>query len=323
MRISRRLRRPAIGLFLAAVRLWAVDAYQVSGRIVPKGPAAVYLHGAITPFTASVLADARGRFHFRDVTAGTYTLAVFIVALGETRRTIEVGPSLADARGRVSVTVEVSDNHLEVGDSPQQRSVVSTRQLSIPDRAHREYYEAQKKLAHRDVPAAIAHLEHAVALAPQFAAAWNHLGTIAYQSARYRDAERFFRTALAQDASSFEPMVNLGGVLLNLGELDEALQYNLYAVLSRPRDALANSQLGMTYFALNELTLAQKYLEAARRLDPAHFSHPQLTLAEVHLRRHEPAEAAGELEDFLRQHPDSPRAAAIREAITKLRNPIN
>ena len=100
-------------------------------------------------------------------------------------------------------------------------------------------------------------------------------------------------------------------------------EYNLYAVLTRPNDALANSQLGMTYFAVNNLALAQKYLEIAKRLDPAHFSHPQLTLAEIHLRRNEQALAADELEDFLRQHPDWPRAESIRLAVAKLRNPSN
>jgi tetratricopeptide (TPR) repeat protein len=170
------------------------------------------------------------------------------------------------------------------------------------------------------VPAAITHLERSVELAPQFSTAWNNLGTIAYQSGRYQDAERYFRRSLQQDRQAFEPLVNLGGVLLTLGKLDQALEYNLEAVLSRPNDALANSQLGLTYFAVNNLPLAQKYLETAKRLDPAHFSHPQLTLAEIHLRRQEASMAADELEDFLRRHPDWPKAAEMRAAIAKLRS---
>ena len=100
---------------------------------------------------------------------------------------------------------------------------------------------------------------------------------------------------------------------------EEALRFNLYAVLSRPNDALANAQLGMTYFAVGSLDLAEKYLVVARKLDPGHFSHPQLTLAEVYLRRKQYAQAAGELEDFLRRHPDWAGAAKMRDAIAGLR----
>jgi tetratricopeptide (TPR) repeat protein len=314
---------PLIAALLMCTGLAAgATAYEVSGRIQPPGPAAVHLHGTVTPFTAAALADAQGKFRFRDVLPGAYTLAVFVPSIGESRRTIEVGPSLADAKGRITVAVEISRESLEGEDSSRQRAVVSTRELSISDKARREYNEAQKCLSRRDTSAAIAHLQRAVELAPQFSAAWNNLGTIAYQTRRYPDAEGFFRKALEQDGTAFEPLVNLGGVLLTLGKLDEALQYNLYSVLNRPQDALANSQLGMTYFALNQLSLAQKYLETAKRLDPAHFSHPQLTLAEVHLRRNERDAAARELEDFLLRHPDWPRAAAMREAIAKLREPV-
>jgi tetratricopeptide (TPR) repeat protein len=313
--------RQIVVMLLAGSALLAGESkYELAGQIVPEEGAAVSLFGAVTPFSAATLADARGRFHFHDLRAGTYTLAVFLPARGETRRTIEVGPSLADGKGKVSITVEISEARLETHDAAARRAVVSARELSIPDRARKEYDEAQRQLSRHQVDRAITHLERAVEIAPQFAGAWNNLGTIAYQSRRYTDAEGYFRKALEQDEDAFEPLVNLGGVLLTLGKLDEALDFNLYAVLNRPNDALANSQLGMTYFAVNNLDLAQKYLEAARRLDPAHFSHPQMMLAEIHLRRHEPALAAAELEDFLRWHPDWPDAEKVRQAVEKLRN---
>lgn len=290
--------------------------FDLAGQIVPGQRAAVSLYGATSPFSASTLSDDRGRFQFRDLLAGPYTVAVFLPARGEVRQTIEVGPSLADSRGRVVVKIEFSESRL----APDRgHAVVSARELSIPDRARKEYGEAQKRLSRRDVPGAIERLQRAVELAPQFTAAWNHLGTIAYQSREYAKAEEYFRRALEQDKEAYEPLVNLGGTLLSLGKVDEALQYNLYAVLSRPNDALANSQLGMSYFEARNLDLAQKYLEIAKRLDPAHFSHPQLLLVEIHLRRNQHAAAANELEDFVRHHPDWPAAAKMLEAAEKLR----
>jgi Tfp pilus assembly protein PilF len=193
------------------------------------------------------------------------------------------------------------------------------RELAIGERALRDYVEAQRDLEKREVAAAEKQLEHAVELAPQFATAWNTLGTIAYQTRRFPLAEQRFRQALKQDPGAYDPLVNLGGVLVTLHKLDEALEVNVRATLTRPTDALANSQLGMTYFELGQYDSAVKYLERAREIDPAHFSHPQLFLAEIHLRRGEKREAASVLEDFLQHHPDYPQAEKMRQNIVELR----
>ncbi len=114
--------------------------------------------------------------------------------------------------------------------------------------------------------------------------------------------------------------MNLGGVLLNLGKYEEALQYNNEAAKRRPQDALAQSQLGMTYALLNQLDSAEKHLSNAIRLDPDHFSHPQVLLAQVYARKNDPARAAEQLEDFLRRHPDWPTAAKMNEQISEWRS---
>ena len=290
--------------------------FELEGRIRPAARASVTLYGATSPFAASTLAGPDGRFRFRRLLAGAYTVAVFMPGRGEVRETVDIGPSLADRKGRVRISLDLKEAQFV---EDRRRHMVSARELAIPESARREYMEAQKLLSKRDVPAATARLERAVEIAPQFVAAWNNLGTIAYQSRDYATAEKHFRRALSEDPSAYEPLVNLGGALLSLLNPDEALPFNLHAVLSRPTDALANAQLGMTYFALGKLDLAEKYLVAARQLDPGHFSHPQLTLAEVYLRRKRYGQAAGELEDFLHRHPDWTGAAKMREAITGLR----
>jgi Tfp pilus assembly protein PilF len=303
----------AIGVSL----LWAGDTvrFRLQGRIGTETPAAVTLNGSTTPFTTSTLSDGGGRFDIRNLEAGTYTVSVFIPNRGEIRRTIEVGPGTADGKGTVSVSFDAGEAK-PVRDSPHK---VSASELAIPDKARKLYADAQKRLEKRDVEGAIEKLDEAVKLAPQFVTAWNNLGTIFYQTQQYPRAEQVFRKALEQDPSAYEPLVNLGGVLLTLRRPEEALQFNLYSVLSRPEDALANAQLGMNYFMLGQLELAKKYLLEAQRLDPAHFSHPQLLLAEIYVRLGYKDSAADELESFLRWHPDSPKRDGILKAIEKLR----
>ena len=313
-----RLRLLFLAVALAAGLRAGDRPYELSGRILPKARDAISLFGSTAPFSAATLTDSQGRFRFRALAPGQYTVAVLIPGRGELRKTVDVGPGSADLNRRVAIEVGVEDSELVSRDVQRDQSTVSARELSVPDAARREYREAQKKLSRRDVPAAVAHLERAVGMAPQFSAAWNTLGTIAYQSHHYGRAEEHFRKALDQDPYSFEPLVNLGGALLTEGKIDEALSYNLFAVLTRPKDALANSQLGLNYFAIGNLDLGQKYLDIAKRIDPGHFSYPQLTLAEIYLRRHEPAAAARELHDFLQWHPDAPQTARVRDLLEKL-----
>jgi len=303
-------------VILVALLLLFAEQYEIRGTLAPAVRASVSLHGSTTPYHAATMSDAGGRFRFKKIEKGTYTLIVFVPGAGETRKTVEIGPSVADGKGRVALAVQLDESKM----TPDRSSVVTLRQLTIPKAALEEYENASKKLGSRDVNGAVGHLNRAVEIAPQFSAAWNHLGTIAYQTRRYEDAEKYFRRSLEADLNAYEPLVNLGGVLVTLGRFDEAWKYNLHAVLRRPNDALAQSQMGMTYFGLNKPELAEKYLLEAVRLDPGHFSHPQLLLAEIYLSRGQSSRAADMLEQFLRRHPDWPDATKMRETVSKLRN---
>ena len=313
--------RVLLPLVLAA-SAWAGDAvFELEGQLKPEARAAVSLFGATSPFSAYTASDDAGRFVFKKLLAGAYTLSVFEPARGEARRTVEVGPGTADGHGKVELLLALKDSDFVFQDAMRREHSISVSQLAIPDKAQHAFEEAEKELGRHNVDAAVSDMEEAVKLAPQFSAAWNNLGTIAYQTRQFARAEQCFREALKQDAQSFEALVNLGGVLVTVHRLDEAWEYNSYAVLARPNDALANAQMGQTYFQLQNYALALKYLERARQIDPAHFSHPQLFLAEIHLRQGDRRAAADDLEDFLKHHPDWPQAEKMRAQIAEWRKP--
>ena len=179
-------------MILVAAAAPAQAVYELAGRISPEGRASVTLFGATHPFTASTFTDESGRFTFKKLAPATYTVAVYQPGRGEARQTIEVGPGLADSRNRIQLTVALRDADFDPT-IDRRRHSVTARQLTIPERALRDYLDAQRDLEKRDVEAAEKHLEHAVELAPQFATAWNNLGTIAYQTRRFPLAEQRFR----------------------------------------------------------------------------------------------------------------------------------
>jgi predicted Zn-dependent protease len=295
--------------------------YQLEGKILqsdgkpfPQITPHIFLHGAITPFVAQTPAGPDGKFKFKRLQMGTYTLIVTVPRVGGLHKTIEVGPSFADSKRRVLVTVQFDQN------APIEKiHGISAVELSVPDSARQEYQRAQNFLARNDIKSATAALQKAVEIAPQFSTAWNHLGTIAYQSRQYVRAEECFREALKQEPTAYWPLVNLGGALLSLDKFQESLAINLLAVKARPGDPLANSQLGQSYYYLNQLEEAERYLKQAKILDPSHFSFPQLVLAELYSRKRDIPAMIRELEEFIKLHPDSDLAPGVHRALEQTR----
>ena len=111
-----------IGILVAATCAPAA-AFELIGHIQPEQPLPVYLQGATAPFKATTEADLNGRFRFRKLHVGTYLLMV-----GDLQRTVEVGPSLADSKGRVNVTVVLQDT--DAGPGLEHRASVSRPALS-------------------------------------------------------------------------------------------------------------------------------------------------------------------------------------------------
>ncbi len=164
-------------LSLPATRL----TFDVRGEILPHDAASVELHAVSNPFAASTLAGPDGHFRFRDIQPGAYTLMIATRVGREVRKTVDISRAVANDRGQVSLQIRADGEDV----NRESSTTVSAREIQIPGRALREYKEAQKKIAERDFDAARACLHRAVQIEPRFAAAWNHLGTMAYQETHY------------------------------------------------------------------------------------------------------------------------------------------
>jgi tetratricopeptide (TPR) repeat protein len=327
----RRTRAPwaAMGLIAVAVTIPVAsrangDLYQLEGtlrqedgKVLHGSRLTVWLCSTTSPFSTQALVDLAGHFKIKDVPPGEYTVNITVPHRGEFIQSIEIGPSFADGKRRV--VKEFLFRRRRSGSDSHSVSMVT---LSVPHEALSEYHKARNCLSKRDTEGALLHLNKAVEIAPQFAAAWNNLGTIAFQTKDMEKAEACFREALRQDPSSIPSLINLGGVLLSRGKTDEALEINKLAVQLRPDNALAQSQLGQNYFAVDKYEEAEYHLKRARALDQSHFTWPQLVLADIYQRRHDFPSLVRELEEFLRFHPDTTKAADVRRLLRYARSRI-
>jgi len=278
----------------------------------------VALNGNTTPYSAHTWTDFGGKFKFKKVPPGSYSLQVEVRRRGDKRLTVEVSPSLADRKGRIHqiITVEPTQS-VAVKQRPD---VVSVRELSIPEKARSLYLKAEKKLSKGDIDQGIALLERAVNLAPHFVAAINRIGTVFHMQKDFSRSAQYFREALEADPNAYAPLVNLGGSLLAMGKLEEALGLNQHAVTVRPLDALANAQLGVNYLSLKNDAKAEEYLIRTKELDPLHFTYPQLALAGIYNRQNKLALVVRELREFLKLHPDDVQNKLIQKQLETLQN---
>ena len=278
----------------------------------------VALNGNTMPYSAHTWTDFGGKFKFKKVPPGSYSLQVEVRRRGDKHLTVEVSPSLADRKGRIHqiITVEPTQS-VAVKQRPD---VVSVRELSIPEKARSLYLKAEKKLSKGEIEKGIALLERAVNLAPHFVAAINRIGTVFHMQKDFSKSEQYFREALEVDPNSYAPLVNLGGSLLAMGKFEEALAINQHAVTVRPRDALANAQLGVNYLSLKNDAKAEEYLIRTKELDPQHFTYPQLALAGIYNRQNKLALMVQELREFLKLHPDDVQSRLIQKQLETLQN---
>ena len=278
----------------------------------------VALNGNTTPYSVHTWTDFGGKFKFKKVPPGSYSLQVEVRRRGDKHLTVEVSPSLADRKGRIHqiVTVELTQSVA----IKQRPDVVSVRELSIPEKAHSLYLKAEKKLSKGEIEKGIALLESAVNLAPHFVAAINRIGTVFHMQKDFVKSEQYFREALQIDPNSYAPLVNLGGSLLAMGKFEEALAINQHAVTVRPRDALANAQMGVNYLSLKNDVKAEEYLIRTKELDPLHFTYPQLALAGIYNRQNKITLVVQELREFLQLHPDDVQNKLIQKQLETLQS---
>ena len=293
-------------------------AFKLRGQILPPLRTLVFLTSHDGSFADRAISNYKGRFKFKKLKPGTYAITLFHPYWGATRRTIEVTGSFADEQGRIDVSVPFRRSEEGRKRMLRRRTLVSAKQLSISSKAWNELRKARRKLSKDNVDAAVAHLEKAVEISPQFMIAWNFLGKIAYRERQFGKAEEYFRRAWGEDPEAHAPTVNLGATLLALGRHSEALPYNTAAVEMRPDDALANAQAGVNYFFLRKYQEAERHLLKAKSLDPSHFTNPQLVLAQAYAIQGRSEEAIAELREFLARHPDSAITGKVRLAIEEL-----
>lgn len=148
-----------------------------------------------------------------------------------------------------------------------------TRSLELdPKDSQGWYYLGRTKYNENRFEEAVEVFLKCLQLDPKNVKAEDNLG-LAYQGlGRTEDAISAYRNAIAWQSGMLEkqfgPFLNLGILLLDQNQTDDAISYLLQAVEISPQEPKTHEQLGKAYSRRNELPKAQAELEKAAALAP-------------------------------------------------------
>ena len=258
---------------------------------------------------AAAYTDAAGRFTFRGVPPGSYTIHISVDGYEKTSQAVEV--SQYDGFAPESI-VMLTRKHEVIRPNTPHTIDISQFLERYPKKAVESFRKGMEYKDGGQNDSAVKQFEEAVKIAPAFYQAYNELG-IAYKHAgRYDDAETAFLRAHYLNGSNADPLVNLTGLYIEKDRPDDAVITGEKAIKVNSRSAPAFFNLGMALFKLAKLdrseTILRKALELAPKMAPV-----RLLLANVYLKLRRYDNVMEQLDNYLAENPKGEHRAAVEQ----------
>ena len=271
------------------------------------------LMGGVRP-VASTYADLSGRFSFRSVNRGSYTIQLDLEGFEPVNYEIDVGTGVGY---ETNVTIMLVRKPVII--VRDEKHVIDASEMieRFPKKAVEAYKKGldQKKKSTNDQ--AIKQFEQAIRIAPEFYQAHNELGLAYKQAGRFEDAERAFLKAHEVNDSSADPLVNLTSLYIDENKNDRAVETGEEAVKKNSRSASAFFNLGMALYKLAMLDRAENALKKALELAPK-MASVRLMLANVYLKARNRDKLMEQLDSYLAENPKGEMRQTVEEMREKL-----
>lgn len=254
-----------------------------------------------------------GLYGFRRLTTGAFQIRV------QTYGTTYVGQTQR-------VVLEQTRAFEQVDFALTKRSTTSATAVGrvlfvqeVPEEAKKQYERGSELLEKEQSKEAVASLEKAVAIFPEYFDALQLLGNEYVKQKEYDRAIPLLTKAAEVNRQAHQSLYSLSVAQYNLKQMPEAVESMRRAIVLNQKSATANLWLGMLLRQSGKLDEAETYLKHADRLagSKSPDTHWQLALLYNQLKRHN--DAANHLEAFLKAQPDSRDKEMIQKLIQRLR----
>jgi tetratricopeptide (TPR) repeat protein len=293
-----------ISIFIAAQKFDIQGEVVTSNRIAT--PILVRLFKGTTQIQ-QLQADDRGRFKFRKVDPGSYT----IHAECDGYYAQDVSVQVSDSTPPVSISLEPVHN-----DPAVTSSFNPFREFEIPRQAKKEFEEAMRDQKSPPCEKALPHLLKAVELYPRYGEAFTEMGRCYLLRNNPAAAEEAFKKAV-QFTPEIYPSVNLASFYVNQGRLDEAEDLITRLIRKNQTQGDLYGALARIYFAKGRIRDAEVAgLEAHARGHQSADVH--LILAKIYEDQHNRSALMTQLTTYLDESPRGEKADQVRKQLRDL-----
>ena len=256
--------------------------------------------------------------------------AEFHVANGKTYRLTVSGTVIDTITTSYFQINDLEPTHTEIvhvkvtKDNPDEESTsgsptVSVSEMQVPRKASSEMDKGLSAYSKGDMDKASEHFNKAVAEYPNYARAYDMLGAIAIKKSDRGNARELFSKSMQVDATFLPAYVDLARMDVQEQKYDESKSLLGTVISKNASMADAVSLLAITEFANKE------YDKALVDVQRAHALHNHEQFAEIHIMagkvlrmRNHPDAAIAQFQLFLKEKPDSPEAASVRQQLASL-----
>jgi tetratricopeptide (TPR) repeat protein len=264
--------------------------------------------------------DEQGIAVLNEVAPGDYSIAVNgpeIQATESEQLEVRAGQSSP------SFTIWVRPLHPALIDTTANTTFISATQIAIPNQAKMELNRAHEAIVKKDFAKAIARLRRALEIFPRYALAYNNLGVV-FESMNDRRHEReALEHAIRLDdhlAPAFVNLAKLDYQEKNYGEAETLLEK---ADASDPGNVDTLTLLADTQLLNRHYDSAIDTARAVHGLSKPHSALVHYISARALEHTHRAQDAVAQLQRFLEEEPQGPRAELVRSQLQSLRASAN
>ena len=258
----------------------------------------------------STYTDAAGGFMFIGLPAGTYEL----VAIS--------GIVQASDRVEVSGTPVTSVLRIPVRDKPDDgagTATVSVAQFQVPEKARKEYIKASKATAKLKMDEAAEHVQRALEIYPNYAAALTLRAILELDRSQIGAAMNDTQKAIQADGNYALAYTVLASALNATGRFDEALQTLQRSERLAPDIWQVYYEQAKAYLGKSDYRSTVRLLDRAQSLASNDFPQMHMLRARALIGLNQYAGAGAELETFLQKTPEGPESEQARSMLAKIR----
>ena len=270
----------------------------------------------------STMTDTNGRFLFRRLSPGNYTIMIdggdAYENVNEQTNIIQAGRTASTASTEEIIPILIRLKP-KAGESVRPE-VINAELASVPKPAVELYNGALKLAQEGKNKEAIEKLNQAVSLHPDFMLAFNELGVQYQKLNELEKAAEALQSALKIKQTAFAPLVNLGIVLVRMKRFPEAEVVLQAALKENDKSAIAHYYLGRALAYLGKFDDAEKELTQAVTLGGDQMKEAHRYLGAIHHARGDTPKAIAQLETYLKIAPKADDAEQVRQLIKQLKN---